>query len=533
LTKTPGPGTATRVNETAREAAQPVQQPPPDTGRAHRAGRGVLFITGSKLYFLIAGYAVQLKLPGLLGSPEAFGLYAAALSFVSILNNVMVNATIQVVSKRVSADPKRAPGTLRQALELQLGLGLSLAALLFFGAPILARSVLLDPLLTPLFRLGALIVLAYSLYSVPIGALNGQQNFLGQARFDATYTTLRTIGILGAAALGFGAVGAFAGFAGASLGVLAISLLVVGLGRSGGRTPLAGWFAFMAPLWLYQLCVSMIMQVDVMLLKRSVAALAQAGGLQLTAAADLASRYVGFYRAAQTFAFVPHQLIISVSFVVFPMVSQALSLGDESAARSYIGNALRFSLLVLLAVAAPIAGAAGGVMRLVYPSAYASGAPALAILALAMVFFALFTIGATIMTGAGRPGLAALVAVIAVSAVIAGNLGFVRLAGIGERTLPAAALGTCIGTLIALAAIGGAVYARFRTFIAPLTALRAGLAAGAAFAVATLLPGQTRLATLFALVLAGATYLLVLTLSGELTRNDFAPIVKRFGKSNS
>jgi stage V sporulation protein B len=521
------------VNDTATEAAQPVQQTPPDSGHARRAGRGVLFITGSKLYFLVAGYAVQLKLPGLLGSPEAFGLYAAALSFVSILNNVMVNATIQVVSKRVSADPPRAPSTLRQALELQLGLGVILAALLFGGAPILARSVLLDPLLTPLFRLGALIVLAYSLYSAPIGALNGQQNFLGQARFDATYTTLRTIGILGAAALGFGAVGAFAGFAAASLGVLTIALLVVGVGRADGRTPLAGWFSFMAPLWLYQFCVSMIMQVDVMLLKRSVAALARADGLQLTAAADLASRYVGFYRAAQTFAFVPYQLIISVSFVVFPMVAQALSLGDESAARRYIASALRFSLLVLLAVAAPIAGAASGVMHLVYPSAYASGAPALAILALAMVFFALFTIGATIMTGAGRPGLAAIVAVVAVVAVIAGNLGLVQLAGIGARTLPAAALGTCIGTLIALAAVGCAVYARFRTFIRPLTGLRASAAAAASFAVASLLPGQSRLATLLALVLAGATYLIVLTLFGELTRNDIAPLLKRFAKSKS
>jgi stage V sporulation protein B len=487
---------------------------------ARRAGRGILSISASKLYFLIIGYAAQLLLPRLLGSPEAFGFMSVAMSFVSILNNVLVVATIQVVSKRVSEDRPNADHTLRQALELQLAVGGLVGVTLFLGAPLLAGNVLLDPLLTPLFRLSAVIVLAYALYAAPIGALNGRQDFRGQARFDMGYTTLRTAAMLSAAALGFGARGVFAGFALSSVLVFIAACVFVGTGKAGLRTPWRGWLSWMAPLFLYQLCINLILQVDVTLLKRTVAELLQAKGQAPELAAEIASRYVGFYRAAQTFAFVPYQLILSVAFVIFPMVSEALGLGDEAAARRYIRGALRFSLLVLLAVAAPFAGAAPAVMRLVYPAAYVAGAPALAVLVLAMVCFALFVIAATIISGAGRPGLAAAVALAAVGCVFVGNLGLVRYAGVGEHTLLAASSGTAIGIVLALLAMGGAVYARFGAFVAPLSVLRALLAAGVAFAVSGAIHTESKLLSLVALALGVVAYAVTLVLLRELTRTD-------------
>jgi stage V sporulation protein B len=505
------------VNEAATQRAH-AAQPKPDG--AQRAGRGILSITGSKLYFLIAGYAAQLLLPRLLASPEAFGFFSTAMSFVSILNNVLISATIQGVSKRVSEDPARAPQALRRGLELQLIVSGILAGGLFLAAPLLASHVLLDPLLTPMFRLAAVVVASYALYAAMIGALNGRQDFLGQARFDMGYTTLRTLGMLGAAALGFGAVGAFAGFALSAVLVLVVAALVVGIGQPGEQRSWRSWLEFMAPLWLYQLCLNLILQVDVTLLKRSVAELLQNQAVDAAVAAETASRYVGFYRAAQTFAFVPYQLILSVAFVIFPMVSEALSLGDEAAARGYIRNALRFSLLILLAVAAPFAGAAPAVMKLVYPAAYAAGAPALAVLVLAMVCFALFVISATIMTGAGRPGLAAGVALLAVCGVLVGNVGFVRYVGVGEHTLLAAASGTALGTVIALLAMGSAVYQRFRAFIAPSSVLRALLAGAAAFAVSHALPSNNRLLALAALAAGVSVYVGVLCALRELTGSD-------------
>ncbi len=493
---------------------------------ARRAGRGVLSMSGSKLFFVLAGYAVQVFMPRLLGSPEAFGFFSSAMSLVSILNNVLIAATIQVVSKRISEDSARAPETLREALLMQLAVGVSLAGVLALGAEPLATQVMLDPLLAPIFRLAAIVVISYALYAALIGALNGTQNFLAQAKFDVTYTSLRSAGMLGAAALGFGAVGAFGGFAFAAALVLIAALSVVGIGKPSRARAYRSWLGLMAPLWLYHLCLNGILQLDTSLLKRTVAELALASGATADAAADLASRHVGFYRAAQTFAFVPYQLITSVAFVIFPMVSEATALGREDQARSYIRGALRFSLLVLLSIAAPVAGAAESVLRIVYPSAYLAGGPALAVLSLGMVCFALFAVGATIMSGAGRPGLSAAIACVAVMVVIAGNLYFVRAVGIGERTLVAAASGTSLGTVVALAAIGTAVYLRFGAFIAPTTMLRTLIAAAAGYWAARIVPAETKLMSLVALIAGGLGYVAALVAVREIGRSDLDAVLR-------
>lgn len=491
-----------------------------------RAGRGVLSITGSKLYFIVAGYAVQLLLPRLLGSPEAFGLFSAAMSFVSILNNVLITATIQVVSKRVSENVERSEQALRQALELQLLVGVVIGGALAVSADPLATKLMLDPQLAPLFRLSAVVVVSYALYAAVIGALNGRQDFVRQAAFDASYTTLRSTGMLGAALLGFGAVGAFAGFSLAAVLVLLAALVFVGTGKAGERMAWGGWLAFMAPLWLYQLCVNLILQVDVTLLKRSVAELAMASGSAATVAADLASRYVGFYRAAQTFAFVPYQLILSVAFVIFPMVSQAVSVGDDEATRRYIRGAMRFSLLLLMALAAPIAGASAGVMRIVYPGDYLAGSQALALLSAGMVCFALFVIASTIMSGAGRPGLSAVIALIAVGLVVGCNLGFVHAVGVGDRTLLAAAAGTSVGTAFALLTMGTAVYLRFGALLAPATVARVLCASGAAFAASHYLPSTSKLSSIVALAGGGVTYLVALFVVRELGEPELAAVLR-------
>lgn len=513
------------LEETAAES-----QPAVLDGAAQRAGRGVLSMSGSKLYFVVAGYAVQLLMPRLLGSPEAFGLFSAAMSLVSILNNVLIAATIQVVSKRISEDASHAPQTLRKALLVQLVIGGGFALLLLSTAQPLAEQAMLDPLLAPLFRWSAVVVVCYALYAALIGALNGSQNFLGQAKFDVTYTTLRSGGMLGAAALGFGAVGAFGGFALAAVLVLVAAVAVVGVGRpaevsgrSSGNT-WRDWVALMAPLWLYQSCLNVVLQIDTSLLKRTVAQLTLEAGASATAAAELASRYVGFYRAAQTFAFVPYQLILSVAFVIFPMVSEATSLGREDHARRYIQGALRFSLLVLLAIAAPIAGASESVLRLVYPDSYLAGGSALAVSSFGMVCFALFVIGATIMSGAGRPGLSAAVASGAVLVVLVANVVFVRIAGVGPNTLVAAASGTSLGTVVALAAIGIAVYARFGAFISLPTAGRSLVAAACGFGVARALVGESKLTALLALAAGGVSYLVVLIATRELGRPELQAI---------
>ncbi|MGB5368736.1 MAG: oligosaccharide flippase family protein [Polyangiales bacterium] len=483
-------------------------------------------IAGAKGYFIVTSYAVQLLLPRIFGEAKEFGLYSATMSGVAILTNVLIVATIQSVSKFVSEDESRAEVTLRQGLRIQALVGGTLALALFAFAPAIAR-LLLDGQLTRLLRIASLVVFAYALYAAVVGSLNGRHWFAKQARLDVTFSTLRTIGILAGAALGLGAMGAIAGFAMAATSIVTISLIWIGFGKAGmpgEKIKRRRWIGFMAPIWAYQICLNGILMIDLQVLKRTATEIALAGAATSQAAVDLANQYVGYYRAAQTFAFVPYQLIISMTFIVFPMISKATSIGNREAARSTIQHAMRFSLLLLLLVAAPTSGAAEGVMRLAYPLDYLTGAPALSILVFGVVAFALFAVSATAISGAGKPSVAAMIAGVSLVVVVVANRVLLMRAGLGEQTLTAAATGTVIGMLVALLLSAWVIHRMFGVFIPVSTWARAALASVAGYSAAAAVPHASAVMALLALAAGFLSALAVLLVTRELTREDWQAV---------
>ncbi len=490
---------------------------------ARRAGRGLISIAGAKAYFIVTSYAVQLLLPRIFGEAEEFGLYSATMAGVAILTNVLIVATIQSVSKFVSEDESRADITLRQGLRVQTLVGGALGLGLFASAPAIA-SLLLDDQLTRLLRIASVVVFAYALYAVVVGTLNGRHWFGKQARLDVVFSTLRTAGILSGAAIGVGAVGAVAGFATAAASVLAISLIWVGFGKPGTPIPLRRWFGFMAPIWTYQICLNGMLQIDIQVLKRTLTEIAMTGAVQAQAAVDVANQYVGYYRAAQTFAFVPYQLVISMTFVVFPMISKATSLGAGDRARSTIQHAMRLSLLLLLLVAAPTSGAADGVMRLAYPAEYVAGASALSVLVFGVAAFALFAVAATAISGAGKPSVAALIAGVSLVVVIVSNRVLVARAPLGVESLRAAAIGTSLGMLLAMVLSAWVVRRRFGVFIPLATWVRALLAAAVGYSVAAALDDGSPLFALAALLCGFASAVATLVVTRELGANDWEAV---------
>jgi stage V sporulation protein B len=482
-------------------------------------GSGLAFITLAKLFFIVSGFAVQVGLPRLLGSPEAFGQYSLAMSIANVVDNVLIAATVQSLSKRVSENEALAPARLRQGLKLQLVIGVVIAGTLMLIAPALA-SVAYDPELTLMLRIAAFVPLCYAIYAALVGSLNGQRKFRAQATLDVTFSTVRTFGILGAAALGYGAIGALCGFAGAALVILGIALLMVGIGRPGELLPLKTWLSFLLPIALFQLMLNGMLLLDVWVLKNTTAQMALELGSTLEAATAQASALVGYYRAAQNFALVPYQVILSVTFVVFPLVSRAVAAGDAASAKVHIQGALRFSVIVLFLLACPLSGSAEGLIRLAYGAKFLPGASTLSILVFGQLSLALFVIVATVLSGAGRPGLSAGIGLIALIVMLGANRFLVRLAGIGDHTLAAAAVATSLGPLLALILSTLALRQLFGVGLPLLTLLRAGIAAAAGAFVARLVPQHAALLAPVAMVAGGLAYLVVLLATGELSRAD-------------
>ncbi|HTQ05625.1 MAG TPA: lipopolysaccharide biosynthesis protein, partial [Polyangiaceae bacterium] len=427
------------------------------------------------------------------------------------------------------------PAVLRQSLLVHAGGALVIAVLAFALSPAVAAS--LDAThLTLSLRVLSVVLLVYGLYAPLVGALNGERRLLQQAGFDIFAATVRTVGLIAGALLWAhgsstrGAEGACYGFlAGVTL-VLVLALAVVGVGRSGTTgTRLRDHVAFVAPLLLGQTLLNLLFQADLTLLRRFAAEAASHAGLPATAA----DPYVGAYRTTQLFSFLPYQLLMAVTFVLFPMLAGTRRDADRSQAARYVENGLRIALVVTGAMVSVTAGLPAGLLRLGFGAqAAAYGAHALTVLALGFGAFAIFGLLTAVLNGMGRERASLAITFAACLLVVGACFGWVRGGALSEtllvRTACATAAGIALATLLA-----GILVRRTVGSLVPLRVVaRVGFALGAALALARCLPQERPLLVVPEAVLVAGAYLAVLVVTRELGRADLdlvLRVVKRRG----
>lgn len=487
---------------------------------ARESTRGVAVIAAAKAWFLVTGFAQPLVLTRLLLG-EDYGLYGVVLNVISILNNVVVAGSIQAMSRAVTEGGVAA---LRKGLLLHAALGLTLAGSLVAGADLLGAVVLHDPRLPPLLRLGAIVVLDYSVYAALVGALNGRRRFRAQAGLDIGFATLRTGLILGLASTPLRVTGAVAGFAIASVVIL---LAALALHRRELRAPAAGapptadfarrYARFFAPVLVYQFALNLVLQADLLVLK---AVLSRRAGVDEAAVNTLA----GIYKAVQNFAFLPYQLLLAVTFVVFPVVSRSSLEGDREATAGFVRGAVRFSAIGLGAMLAVLGALPGGVLRLAYRPPFGQGAPVLRWLSLAQGAFALSVIGTTIVLAAGRTAAATALMATMLAAVFAGNLAGLAASPTDLTALTHTALGTLFGCLVGLVAVGAYVRRAFGAFLSLATAARVTACAAAAASAGAWVPWPGKVGTLAGAAVVALAYGALLVATRELEPNELSRI---------
>ncbi len=489
-----------------------------------RFGRGVALVTVAKLLFIALGFVVQFGLPRALGSVEEYGLLSTAITFTVILTNAMTIAMVQTASKLVAESDARSIA--RPIAVRHLAVASLLAAVVLGGAAFFASTVLGNVALTPLIQLASVVVVAYALYATAIGVLNGARRFAWQARLDATFSVVRTLGLLGGAlALGV-ALSAMAGFASAAVTMAIVGVVVARLyARPEGTVPpLRVHLGVLLPIALYQLALNGLLQLDLTLLAAGTTLGARGLGAAEEAAAAAGASAAGIYRVAQTLSFVPYQLMTSVTLVLFPLVAHASRAGDDEEARRTVKDALRFSLLVIVLLLAPLAGASRGAVAIAFPSRYAEAASVVPILALAQLFFGIGVIQATVLVGRGRLWRTVSLVVGALVIAIAGCL-FAWSLPIEDR-IGATAGATALGC-VAFALLGAyALRVEVGVALEPKTVLRVALAAVAALVTARVVPQSSAILGLGALGLGALAYALVLGVSGELGERERAILAR-------
>jgi stage V sporulation protein B len=504
---------------------------------ARTAGRGGVAVLGAKVFFLVVGFVQQPLLRLAVGLAD-FGALAQALVVANTVNNVVIQSGTQGVS-RVTAGAKGAEDqALRAALRVHVPLAIVIAAVMVAAAPLYARFEHAQDVVAPLLVLAG-VALLYGLYAPLIGYLNGRNRFTKQAALDVTFGVLRTLGLVG---FGYafvtrghsGLLGVTVGWVAAAVCIVPLAARATGLGRSSERgaarpagVPTTGaYLAMLAPIAGAQLCTNLLLQVDIALVGRFLSESADAAGLAGDAQRNAVKAAVAIYKECQTFAFLPYQLLFSITLVLFPMLARARSEGDDAAVRSYVLRGARLAALFCGLLVGVVVALPESLLSFAYGAADAArGADVLRVMALGQAAFAMLGIATTVLTSIGREKVAAVVTLGAVVAVGGACVALVRgteFGHDGHALLLRSAEATAAALAATLLVAATIVRSTTRAFVPVTTALRTAFALGGCLALGLVLPRFGRLVTPLVSVVVAAAYVVALVVTREVGRADLA-----------
>ncbi|MCD6499299.1 MAG: hypothetical protein J7M25_13485 [Deltaproteobacteria bacterium] len=460
------------------------------------AGKGAAALVIAKLYFLLSGWIIYFTLPRILDARQ-WGDYLLVVGLTSVINNVMVGGTIQSISRFTAQSEATAAQVRWAGMRMHSMLGTS-AAVLFVGVGAALSLWWSDLGLVPLFFLMGAMVVFYSFYAVFVGSANGQRAFVKQAGLDMSYATLKILFVLGGAYLlsswggRTGVGGALGGLVTAAAVIMAVSVAVVGRpSRAEPKISVRPLIRFTLALFLYVLVLNLLMRSDLFLIKKFGASLAGAGQDAAAYASTLAAKY----GTAQVFAFIIYQVLMSVAFVVFPLVSKSTFENDHETTRGYVRQTMRAGLMVSAGVAAVLSSMPEAIISVIYPPQYRIGGISLQFLAWGVAGMSMTVIGCAVLNGAGKTKHAVAATGLTLVLAIVGNIIVLSRARTEEQILVRAALTTTTAMLIGFGATGGLLWHHFRAFIRPVTIVRVVIAAAATWTLGHELPEFGRVAT--------------------------------------
>jgi len=492
---------------------------------AGRAGRGGVAVLGAKSFFILSGLLQQAGLSAALGQ-RGYGELAPVLAFANIVNNVVVASSTQGVSRAVAQSSRDEAGAIRATLRIHVVVAVLVAIGFALAAPLVAY-VERGPEMTAPLLVMAVVVLAYGLYAPLVGSLNGRGLFARQAGLDVLFAAMRTVLMIGVAfalkGMGRGVLGATTGFAIAAATIFVVATRVAGTGRASLQTTVErrSYLTTLAPLALAQLFVNLVMQADILLLRPFLVVAAEHTGLQGPAASDAASAWVAVYRACQLFAFLPYQLLVSLTQVLFPMLAHARADNDSAKVKEYVARGARLGAIATGVFVAVVAATPQSLLGFLYsPAIAAQGASTLRVLALAQGAFAMFAIGSTILASVSRERTAARLTLLALTLSATACAVLVPRATFGEAQLVTSARAVGSALFLSLGVAAWLVKRETGAFVALRTAARVALAIAVTVAVGSQLPVTGRLVTPVVCALSAAVYMLMLVVTREVRAAD-------------
>ena len=468
-----------------------------------RLARGTVFSVTAQLAAAALGFALTLFLARQLG-PTIFGRYGVIISFLAWAEFLVITGIPDAVARAIATDGGRRRAVFRSGLLLEALFAAALFVLFWLLAPRFSAGLFHNPSLAGAFRLAALDIPLYAMFSIHLGYLRGVRGFARQSWCIGFYAAAKVLSSTALVLAGFSLEGALIGNAAGSLAALVLARVLVT--RDCGRLPQSGSYpartlvSYALPLVGGVLLYNALISVDLWMVERLVAEDVE----------------VGLYTAVWNMARTPYFIFMGLSVVIFPGLSRVLAAGDGSRARLQLQEASRLFLLMAVPLVFFCATSASGLMGLTFSEAYSPhrSGPLLAVLIAGYTLLSFGLISGAALSAAGRLGLVIATNLALLTAQIALTSWLIPLLGLS---------GAVLSTLLTGGAaflVGQACLSRFfgvRQLVLP--PLRILLAAVPAVALSPLLP-QDGWLLILAYAVQGLVYLLGLFFLGELTWDE-------------
>ncbi len=465
-------------------------------GDAHIIGRGTLYHFAAYFVFFACGYSIHILLARALGV-ESYGIFALVLTLLGIGNIFVTQPLVDTFSKHVAEDPKQAGAIYSAGLRIQAASSLTVCALFFTAAPLLA-SVLRCQALQPLLRIGSVSILLSAIFSLYFGILAGLQQFGKRAVLLAAGPLVKLLFAAGALTAGFALKGVIWGYALSAAPVIVAAHLWLKTPAGSPSFPIGRLLRFAAPLIGANQLYMILQSLDLIMVQWL---LRDAG-------------QTGYYSAACMMVKMVPVFFSSINESFLPSLSRLTAEGNRAQAVRSIRCVFRYLCLLVLPVAAIVSSQAKGLLNLLYSAPFSPAAGALSWLIWGYAAYVLFALFCTVATGLGKPASAFLFGSLAIAADLVLQWVLVPRYGIGGAAV-ATLLAFCLGALV-----GAAFVARETGMFLPrLTLARTGLSAFAIYMVGVWL-AHLGIPTIAGCALQLALYGSLLVVTGELCGED-------------
>lgn len=490
-------------------APRPVEVSP----QAGLAG-GTLLVMSAEALAFPAGLIATILLTRYL-TPSDYGALAIALAGIAWLEWTVVSLFSRAAWKLI-AEAQHWPDIATSVVRTFFLAALPVALVVFATADLAATALRIPPLASVLRVLAfeiPIFVTAHGYRTVLIGrGQHGSRAAVTAVRWTARALLIATGALLGAPLVGLALL---------IVAATTVELAVVrwrvmkarqtvdqAIGRGATRRlTMRGLVAYAAPLAVSAICLRLFDRIDIF-------ALRVLGGSMESVAA---------YGVAQNLALGPGLFGSAFTPALIAALSYRLARGDHGGARELSGDALRAGFLMVPLILL-VAGAAPGLIALLFGPAYAAAAPLFAILLVGAVGTLLIALAGGVLVAAGH--LRWTVVLTAPLLLVAGSAHLVLIPRMGAVGAAVVTAGTAIaGALCACATARHLVGTRI-----PLATLLRGILLGSAagWAVSTLdVAGYAVLAVLAALTVILAAAMCV---AGELRARERDQL-KRWARS--